>query len=180
VIAGSAKGRILRPPRTSATRPITDRAKESLFSILAPHIPGRCFLDLFAGTGSVGIEALSRGAARATFVERSWPALAGIRHNLELTGLAARAEVVGRDVFGYLREPAAPFDVIFVAPPQWRGLWPRAVALLDREPGWLAGGAVVVAQHDPSESLPLDPAHLELTDERTYAQVRFTFFAART
>jgi 16S rRNA (guanine966-N2)-methyltransferase len=180
VIAGSAKGRILRPPRTSATRPITDRAKESLFSILAPHIPGRCFLDLFAGTGSVGIEALSRGAARATFVERSWPALAGIRHNLELTGMAARAEVVGRDVFGYLREPPAPFDLIFVAPPQWRGLWPRAVALLDREPGWLAGGAVVVAQHDPAESLPLDLAHLELTDERTYAQVRFTFFAART
>jgi 16S rRNA (guanine(966)-N(2))-methyltransferase RsmD len=180
VIAGSAKGRILRPPRTSATRPITDRAKESLFSILAPRIPGRCFLDLFAGTGSVGIEALSRGAARATFVERSWPALAGIQHNLELTGLAARAEVVGRDVFGYLREPPAPFDMIFVAPPQWRGLWPRAVALLDREPGWLAGGAVVVAQHDPSESLPLDLAHLELTDERTYAQVRFTFFAART
>jgi 16S rRNA (guanine(966)-N(2))-methyltransferase RsmD len=180
VIAGSAKGRILRPPRTSATRPITDRAKESLFSILAPRIPGRCFLDLFAGTGSVGIEALSRGAARATFVERSWPALAGIQHNLELTGLAARAEVVGRDVFGYLREPPAPFDVIFVAPSQWRGLWPRAVALLDREPGWLAGGAVVVAQHDPSESLPLDLAHLELTDERTYAQVRFTFFAART
>jgi 16S rRNA (guanine(966)-N(2))-methyltransferase RsmD len=179
VIAGSAKGRILRPPRTSATRPITDRAKESLFNILAPRIGGQCFLDLFAGTGSVGIEALSRGAAHATFVERSWPALAGIRHNLEITGLAARAEVVSRDVFGYLREPPVPFGVVFVAPPQWRGLWPRAVALLDREPGWLAGGAVVVAQHDPSESVPLDLAHLELTDERTYARVRFTFFAAR-
>jgi len=91
VIAGSAKGRILRPPRTSATRPITDRAKESLFNILMPRIAGRHFLDLFAGTGSVGIEALSRGAARATFVERSGPALAGIRHNLDITGLAARA-----------------------------------------------------------------------------------------
>ena len=96
VIAGSAKGRVLRPPRTSATRPITDRAKESLFAILAPRIPGGRFLDLFAGTGSVGIEALSRGAAAATFVERSGPALAGIRHNLEVTGLAARAEVIGR------------------------------------------------------------------------------------
>jgi 16S rRNA (guanine966-N2)-methyltransferase len=178
VIAGSAKGRILRPPRTSATRPITDRAKESLFNILMPRIGGRRFLDLFAGTGSVGIEALSRGAAHATFVERSAPALAGIRHNLEVTGLAARAEVVGRDVFGYLREPPAAFDVIFVAPPQWRGLWPRAVTLLDREPGWLAGGAVVVAQHDPSESVPLDLAHLELADERSYGRVRFTFFAA--
>jgi len=112
-------------------------------------------------------------------VERAEPALAGIRHNLELTGLAARAEVVGRDVFGYLRDPPVPFDVIFVAPPQWRGLWPRAVALLDREPGWLADGAVVVAQHDPSESTPLDLASLELTDERTYGRVRFSFFAVR-
>ena len=179
VIAGSAKGRVLRPPRSCGTRPITDRAKESLFSILAPRIPGRLFLDLFAGTGSVGIEALSRGAAHATFVERSGPALAGIRHNLDLTGLSARAEVAGRDVFGYLRDPPVPFDVIFVAPPQWRGLWPRAVALLDREPGWLADGAIIVAQHDPAESVPLDLAHLELTRERTYGRVRFTFFAAR-
>jgi 16S rRNA (guanine(966)-N(2))-methyltransferase RsmD len=179
VIAGSAKGRVLRPPRTSATRPITDRAKESLFGILAPRIPGRRFLDLFAGTGSVGIEALSRGAVHAAFVERSAPALAGIRHNLEVTGLAAQAEVIGRDVFGYLRAAPIPFDVIFVAPPQWRGLWPRTVTLLDREPGWLAGGAVAVAQHDPAESLPLDLAHLDLADERTYGRVRFTFFTAR-
>ena len=179
VIAGSAKGRILRPPRTSATRPITDRAKESLFNILMPRIADRRFLDLFAGTGSVGIEALSRGAAHATFVERSAPALAGIRHNLDVTGLAARAEVVGRDVFGYLREAPAPFEVIFVAPPQWRGLWPRAVALLDRETGWLADGAVVVAQYDPSESVPLDLANLVLSSERTYGRVRFTFFTAK-
>jgi len=179
VIAGSAKGRVLRPPRTSATRPITDRAKESLFNILAPRIPGRRFLDLFAGTGSVGIEALSRGAAHATFVERSGPALADIRHNLELTGLAARAEVAARDVFAYLRDRPAPFDVIFVAPPQWHGLWPRAVALLDREPGWLADGATVVAQHDPSESESPHLAHLDLSDERTYARVRFSFFTAR-
>jgi 16S rRNA G966 N2-methylase RsmD len=68
--------------------------------------------------------------------------------------------------------------VIFVAPPQWRGLWPRAVALLDREPGWLADGAVVVAQHDPSESVALDLAHLVLSSERSYGRVRFTFFTA--
>ena len=108
VIAGSAKGRALRPPRAAGTRPITDRAKESLFNILTPRIGGQRFLDLFAGTGSVGIEALSRGAAHATFVERSGPALAGIRHNLDVTGLAARAEVAGRDVFGYLREDVSP------------------------------------------------------------------------
>ena len=112
------------------------------------------------------------------FVERSRQALAGIRHNLEVTGLAGRADVVARDVFAYLRDSPSPFDVIFVAPPQWQGLWPRAVALLDREPGWLADGAVVVVQHDPAESTPLELDHLHLTDERTYSRVRFTFFAA--
>lgn len=176
VIAGTAKGRILQPPRSEGTRPITDRAKESLFNILGPGIGGQRFLDLFAGTGGVGIEALSRGCVHATFVERSAQALAGIRHNLEITGLAARAEVVRSDVFAYLRRPPSPFEIIFVAPPQWLGLWPRAVALLDQHPGWLAGDAVVVVQHDPSESTPLDLRHLRLTDERTYARVRFTFF----
>jgi 16S rRNA (guanine966-N2)-methyltransferase len=179
VIAGSAKGRILRPPRTAATRPITDRAKESLFSILGPRIPGARFLDLFAGTGSVGIEALSRGCAHATFVERSAQAVAGIRHNLEITGLTERAGVVRRDVFAYLREIPAAFDVIFVAPPQWLGLWPRAVALLDTRPGWLAEGAVVAVQHDPAESTTLSLENLELADERTYGRVRFTFLRRR-
>src|SRR5262249_37312569 len=79
----------------------------------------------------------------------------------------------------YLRAAPVPFDVIFVAPPQWHGLWPRAFTLLDRHPGWLADGAVAVAQHDPSESVPLDLAHLELVDERTYGRVRFSFFAAQ-
>ena len=178
MIAGTAKGRVLRPPRTSATRPITDRAKESLFAILAPRIPGARFLDLFAGTGSVGIEALSRGSAHATFVERNPRVLTAIRQNLEITGLAARAEVVGRDVFAYLRGAPVPFDVVFAGPPQWQGLWPRAVALLDRQPGWLAGDAVVVAQHDPAESTALELGRLRQSDERTYGRVRFTFFRA--
>jgi 16S rRNA (guanine966-N2)-methyltransferase len=177
VIAGAAKGRILRSPRWPGTRPITDRAKESLFNILAPHIPDQRFLDLFAGTGSVGIEALSRGCAHATFVERSAQALAGIRHNLAITGLAERADVVNRDVFAYLREPERPFDVVFVAPPQWRGLWSRTVQLLDSRPGWLAAHAIVVAQHDPSESTDLDLSGLRPADERTYGRVRFTFFS---
>ncbi|HEY7430866.1 MAG TPA: 16S rRNA (guanine(966)-N(2))-methyltransferase RsmD [Streptosporangiaceae bacterium] len=179
VIAGVAKGRRLRPPPAGGTRPITDRAKESLFNILAPRIAGRSFLDLFAGTGSVGIEALSRGAGRATFVERSARAAANIHHNLAITGQAGQAEVVTRDVFGYLREPPTPFDVIFMAPPQWRGLWPKAVALLDREPGWLAGGGLVVVQHDPAESTELGTHRLRVCDERSYARVRFTFLSGR-
>jgi 16S rRNA (guanine966-N2)-methyltransferase len=178
VIAGTAKGRILRSPRTGDTRPITDRAKESLFNILAPRIPGSRFLDLFAGTGGVGIEALSRGCAHATFVERSAGAAEDIRHNLDVTRLTADAEVVVADVFAYLRRAPAPFDVIFVAPPQWLGLWPKAVQFLDRSsPGWLAPDAVVVAQHDPSESAEVTPLQrLRMSGERTYGRVRFTFF----
>jgi 16S rRNA (guanine966-N2)-methyltransferase len=179
VIAGTAKGRTLRSPRTQDTRPITDRAKESLFSILAPRIPGSRFLDLFAGTGSVGVEALSRGAAHATFVERAASALADIRHNLGATHLAANAEVAGTDVFAYLRGTPAPFDVIFVAPPQWRGLWTRTVQLLDQRPGWLAPDGVIVVQHDPSESTDVPLQHLRVSGERTYGRVRFTFFGPR-
>jgi 16S rRNA (guanine966-N2)-methyltransferase len=176
VIAGTAKGRTLRSPRTRDTRPITDRAKESLFNILTPRILGSSFLDLFAGTGGVGIEALSRGAAHATFVESAASALADIRHNLDATHLAARAEVIGADVFAYLRRQPAPFDVIFVAPPQWRGLWTRAVQLLDQQPGWLAPDGVAVVQHDPSETSDLPLRHLRASSERTYGRVRFTFF----
>jgi 16S rRNA (guanine966-N2)-methyltransferase len=178
VIAGRAKGRILRSPRSRATRPITDRAKESLFAILAPDLAGSSFLDLFAGTGGVGIEALSRGAAHATFVERSARALADIRHNLEITGLRELAEVVGRDVFEYLGQPPRPFDVIFAGPPQWRGLWARTVVTLDRQPGWLADGGVVVAQHDPAEGSALHLARLRLADQRAYGRVCLDFFRA--
>ena len=179
VIAGTAKGRTLRSPRTQDTRPITDRAKESLFNILAPRIPGSRFLDLFAGTGGVGIEALSRGAAHATFVERAASALADIRHNLGATHLAADADVMAADVFAYLRGTPAPFDVIFVAPPQWRGLWTRAVQLLDQQPGWLAPDAVIVAQHDPAESTDVPLQYLRMSGERTYGRVCFTFFGLR-
>lgn len=176
VIAGTAKGRPLRAPHGRDTRPVTDRAKESLFSILGPHIPGARFLDLFAGTGAIGIEALSRGSARATLVERSPRALADIRHNLTVTGLAAQADVASRDVFAFLREPPRPYDLVFVGPPQWLDLWPKTVRLLDEQPGWLSDGAVVIAQHDPAEAAELELSRLSCYDERAYGRVQFTFF----
>lgn len=176
VIAGAAKGRILRSPATSETRPITDRAKESLFAILGPRLPGCRFLDLFAGSGGVGIEALSRGSGEAVFVERSPRAVANIRYNLELTRLASNARVIPADVFSYLRGSPSAFDIIFLAPPQWRGLWTRTVQRIDREAGWLDPDGLVVVQHDPSESTDLELASLLVSAERTYARVRFTFF----
>src|SRR5712691_9890461 len=101
VIAGEAKGRRLVWPKGAATRPATDRIRETLFALLEPLLPGARVLDLFAGAGTLGIEALSRGAARATFVERDPGALVALRANLETTGLAARATVVRSDALAF-------------------------------------------------------------------------------
>src|SRR5512143_1760589 len=102
VISGTAKGRTLKPAG-AATRPITDRVKESLFDILSGDVVDTNVLDLFAGAGSVGIEALSRGARSATFVELDYTALRAIRENLEATRLIARAKIVRLDVFKFIR-----------------------------------------------------------------------------
>jgi 16S rRNA (guanine(966)-N(2))-methyltransferase RsmD len=118
VIAGEAKGRRLVAPRGTGTRPATDRIREALFAILEPDLEGARVLDLFAGAGTMGIEALSRGASSATFVERSAAAIDALRRNLAVTRFDDRAEVVAANVIGYLdRGPAPACDVVFVDPP---------------------------------------------------------------
>jgi len=103
VVTGEAKGRKLKGPKTIGTRPIIDRVKQALFNIIASRVEGARFLDLFAGTGSVGIEALSRGAASATFIELNHKMLAVVRENLSITGLAGRAETMHADAFKFLQ-----------------------------------------------------------------------------
>ena len=118
VIAGEAKGRTLVVPRGGATRAATDRIRETLFAILEPELPDANVLDLFAGAGSLGIEALSRGARSATFVERDAEALKALRRNLETTRFADRAHVVPAGVTAFLgARPVGPFDIAFVDPP---------------------------------------------------------------
>jgi 16S rRNA (guanine966-N2)-methyltransferase len=118
VIAGEAKGCTLVVPRGGGTRAATDRIRETLFAILEPELEGAKVADLFAGAGSLGIEALSRGAAHATFVERGAEALKAIRRNLETTGFAARSDVIAANVIAYLdSRPRGPFDVVFCDPP---------------------------------------------------------------
>ena len=177
VIAGTARGRRLASVPGEGTRPITDRAKEALFSILQGDVPGARVLDLFAGTGGVGIEALSRGAASCDFVELGGPAARTIQANLDHTGLAGAARVLRQDTFALLgRSPGAPYDIIYVAPPQYQGLWRRTLEALDARPGWLAEGGLVVAQIHPREEEPLELAHLTLFDRRDYGSVRLLFF----
>ena len=119
VIAGEAKGRRLVAPKGSGTRPATDRIRETLFAILEPDLPDARVLDLFAGAGTMGIEALSRGAAHATFVERSAPALNALRKNIAATGFGARSDVVAANVIGFLDRgaPDRPYDFAFLDPP---------------------------------------------------------------
>jgi 16S rRNA (guanine966-N2)-methyltransferase len=120
VIAGRFKGRKLRTIDSSATRPMTDRVRESLFSILAPELPGAHFLDLFAGSGAVGIEALSRGAAAALFVERDGECFDMIVRNLDSLGLESRNMVKRMDSYKAARDLGAAgrrFDIVFAGPP---------------------------------------------------------------
>ncbi len=118
VVAGEAKGRRLVSPPAAVTRAATERIRESLFAILEPELGGANVLDLFAGAGTLGVEALSRGAARATFVERDRTALAAIRENVTATGLAARSEMVTSDVGAFLARPAKDtYDLVFCDPP---------------------------------------------------------------
>jgi 16S rRNA (guanine966-N2)-methyltransferase len=178
VIAGKAKGRQLYSVRGPGTRPMTNRAKAALFSILESHVNQSDFLDLFAGTGQVGIEALSRGAARVEFVELGPAALRAIQSNLETTGLeAAGASIVRADVFKYLAGPPRSFDYIFVAPPQYRGWWIRTLQLIDQQPDWLQEDGWAIVQINPSEYEEVELEHLVLFDQRTYGSVMLCFYA---
>lgn len=173
VIAGTARGVPLRAPRDRGTRPVTDRVKETLFGILGERVPDARVLDLYAGSGALGIEALSRGAAHATFVERGREALGAIRHNLERTGLAAAASVHGDDVLRFLaRDPdALRFDLAFLDPPYEE----RAIlAPLERLVPLLAPGANVVVKHFWRTEVP-QPRGLEAWRARRFGETTLTF-----
>ncbi len=177
MIAGAARGRRLRSVPGEATRPITDRVKEALFNIIGPDIKGASLLDLFAGTGSVGIEALSRGAARVVFVDVHTRAIETIRTNLDLTRLGEGAEVVRGDAFGYLADQSRPpFDYIFLAPPQYQGILARAIPVIDAHPRCLNPDGWVIAQLDPKESLELSLTSLVEFDRRRYGNTLLVFY----
>ncbi len=180
VIAGTAKGRTLKSPPES-TRPITDRVKENLFNILGTAVIDANVLDLFAGAGSVGIEALSRGAKHATFVEFNDDALKTIRANLQLTKLAPRATVVRENVYRFLKKPpTTPYDLIYVAPPQYREMWKETLKLLDARPQWLSEQGILVVQIHPTEFEELDLQSFQIEDERKYGSTLLCFYQPKS
>lgn len=176
VIAGSAKGIQLQAVPGSGTRPISDRVKEALFNIIGDEIIDAHVLDLFAGTGSVGIEALSRGAAASLFVEKQGKAVATIHANLQRTRLQTKARVVKGDVFRFLAGEPQPFDLIYIAPPQYRGLWRKTLLALEANPGWFGPGSLIIVQIFPKELEPLTLTSLCLADQRSYGSTLLCFY----
>jgi len=179
IIAGEFRGRRLLPPEgTDVTRPITDRVKQSLFDILSPWLVGARVYDLFAGTGSMGLESLSRGAEHATFFEADRSAVARLRKNLATLGVAGRATVISGDLFRWFdTDPTgARADVLFLDPP-YRFLRERSDALRQLSGAiarrHLAPDGVVVFRHDAADALELPGLHRY--DSRTYGGMTLEF-----
>ena len=182
VISGKAKGRKLKKVPGDTTRPIMDRVKENLFNILGDWVIGTRWLDLFAGTGQVGIEALSRAAAEVVFVDSAAAAVRTVSANLQLTGLTEGAKVVRMDAFGYLeRGVRRPFDLIYVAPPQYKDIWIEVMKVVDKEPArYITIGeeesGIVAVQIDPKEYQELPLKNLTLHDQRKYGRTMLCFY----
>lgn len=156
VIAGEFRSRTLEAPQGMDTRPTSDRLRETLFNVLAPRMEGADFLDLYAGSGAVGIEALSRGATRAVFVEKAAPAVKVLRANLERLGIRGGAEVHAGTAVSFLRRGvAAGFDMVFLDPPYDAAAEYETVLQLlgGHAAGILKPGAVVVAEHRRKDAL---------------------------
>ena len=181
VISGSAKGRRLKRVPGDTTRPIMDRVKESLFNILGLDVLETRWLDLFAGTGQVGIEALSRGAAEVLFTDSSRQAIKTIHENLQTTRLTQQAQVVQVDAFAYLRDfNDRPFDIIYVAPPQYKEMWVEVLKMLDERPSrYLTSHGVVIVQIDPKEYQALSLKNFLLEDQRRYGNTQLDFYEPR-
>jgi 16S rRNA (guanine(966)-N(2))-methyltransferase RsmD len=177
VTTGRAKGRVLKGVPSDVTRPITDRVKQAVFNILADDVKDSRWLDLFAGTGAVGIEALSRGARSVTFVDQDAVAVRTIQENLKTTRLDAGARVIRQNAFKYVAGlPNAVYDFIYVAPPQYKGLWEEALMALDHAPAWLAEDGAIIVQIHPREYHELALTNLERVDQRRYGATLLCFY----
>jgi len=177
VISGSARGRKLKSVPGDTTRPITDRAKEALFNILAGDVVDSLWWDLFAGTGAVGIEALSRGAAQVRFSDLNRAPIDTIKWNLEHCGFSDLAEIRRGDAFSMLlAKPDKQFEFIYIAPPQFKDMWSRALLVLDENPGWLTEMGWAIIQIAPKEYQNLHLANLEEVDQRKYGSTLLVFY----
>lgn len=177
VITGKAKGRRLKTVPGDTTRPVTDKVKEALFDILGGDVIESNWWDLFGGTGAIGIEALSRGAAFVRFSDLNRLPIEIIKENLKVCGFERQAEVKRGDSLAMLRAvPDRQFEYIYIAPPQYHELWLKALQLLDENPGWLATGGEVIVQIHPREYKPLTLVNVQESDQRKYGSTLLVFY----
>ncbi len=179
IIAGKFRGRRLAAVGGAPVRPTADRTREALFSILGGLVEDAAVLDIFAGTGALGLEALSRGAARAVFVDLSRESIAVIRKNIALLGVTERTQVLVRDVLrpgAFLSGLSGPFDLVFADPPYRADALARTLENLASS-GVLAPGATVVVEHALSPPLPSPPPLLALSETRRYGKTLVSFFS---
>jgi 16S rRNA (guanine966-N2)-methyltransferase len=184
IVGGEFKGRAIVAPAGRDTRPTSDRARESLFNVLShagwsAGIEARRVLDLFAGSGALGLEAMSRGAAFALFVETDAAARGAIRDNIEALGLFGHTRIHRRDATDLGVKPAGlgdPFDLVFLDPPYGKGLAERALARLG-DGGWITADALIVLEVGAEETPKIDA--FETLDERGYGAAKVLFLRPR-
>ncbi|MHB9096120.1 MAG: 16S rRNA (guanine(966)-N(2))-methyltransferase RsmD [Eubacteriales bacterium] len=178
VITGRARGRKLKAPKGMETRPTSDRIKESLFNIIGDRIIDAIFLDLYAGTGAIGIEAISRGAGKSVFVESNLRTIKIIKENLELTGLAEQAEVLCRDVSSAIRmlsKGERKFSIIFLDPPYLKDLVQQTLLKLD-ENHIIAPGGVIITESSKLDVLPEHVGQLARFRQERYSDTVLSFY----
>jgi 16S rRNA (guanine966-N2)-methyltransferase len=177
IISGIAKGLRLKSVPGDSTRPITDRVKESLFNIIGPDILGASFLDLFGGTGSVGIEALSREADYLRILDINHLAITTIQRNLSSTRLSHKADVIHSDAISYITRSAdRTFDYIYIAPPQYKKIWIKSLLSLNLNPSWLNETSWIIVQIHPIEYQMLEFNWFQEFDLRKYGSTLLVFY----
>lgn len=175
IIGGEWRGRKLRFPDAPNLRPTPDRVRETIFNWLAPMIHGARCLDLFAGSGALGLEALSRGAAFTTFVDSHKKVTQALKEHLDLLSANNQAEVLQMDSVKFLKNDAQPYDLIFLDPPYHLDFMQKVVPLLE-DNGWLSDNAMLYLEIEKRQSLPELPLNWQQLKEKTAGEVNYFLF----
>jgi len=181
IISGASKGRRLVTPKSQAIRPTSDRVKESIFNLLGEEVEGKAILDLFAGTGNLGIEALSRGAKRALFVEKGRQAVRLIQRNLSQTGMREQSEILPKDVsraIGILKQRGESFDLILMDPPYEKGLIQKTLLKLQSHRIYHED-SILIIEHDRREPIPEKLEGWTLIRQRGIGDTVISFLSPR-